>query len=201
MKAAQSNSRYKQANPLSDVSPYLKASKSIVTLGVSACLAFALSACSQEASTDETQAATNDTLQTIQPAESIRIAAAANLSDVLPEIIEGYKADRNLPDQKIEVTYASSGKLYSQITSGAPYDVFLAANQSYPAQLVDEMFKGETNRTPFTYTQGQLSVYSATKPLKGLNQTTLTDLFKSDDKIKISIAIPELAPQGWQWIF
>ena len=196
MKADQSNSRHKQTNPLSNVSPYLKASKSIVTLGVSACLAFALSACSKEASTDETQVVANDASQTTQPAENIRIAAAANLSDVLPEIIEGYKADRNLPNQKIEVTFASSGKLYSQITSGAPYDVFLAANQSYPAQLAEDMFKGEVSHTPFTYTQGQLSIYSATKPLKGLNQTTLTDLLKSDDKIKITIANPELAPYG-----
>lgn len=206
MKAEQSNSRHKPASHLSDLSPYLtasnlksssvKASKSIVTLAASACLALALSACSKETSTDETQAAANDTPQTTQPAENIRIAAAANLSDVLPEIIEGYKADRNVPDQEIEVTFASSGKLYSQITSGAPYDVFLAANQSYPAQLAEEMFKGKTNRTPFTYTQGQLSVYSTTKPVEGLNQTTLTDLFKSDDKAKITIANPELAPYG-----
>ena len=201
MQAEQSNNRHKPANHLSDVSPYLKASdlkvsKSIVTLGASACLALALSACSKEASTDETQAAANDAPQTTQPAENIRIAAAANLSDVFPEIIEGYKADRNLPDQEIEVTFASSGKLYSQITSGAPYDVFLAANQSYPAQLAEEMFKGEANRTPFTYTQGQLSIYSATKPVDGLNQTTLTDLFNSDDKTKITIANPDLAPYG-----
>ncbi len=188
----QSNAHYKTVNHLS----YLKVSKSIATLGASACLALALGACSKENSTTETEAVTNDSAQTTQPTESIRIAAAANLSDVLPEIIEGYKADRNLPDQEIEVTFASSGKLYSQITSGAPYDIFLAANQDFPAKLVDEMFKGDASRTPFTYTQGQLSVYSATKPVDGLNQTTLTDLFKSDDKIKITIANPELAPYG-----
>ena len=188
----QSNAHCKTVHHLS----YLKVSKSIATLGASACLALALGACSKESSTTETEAVTNDSAQTTQPTESIRIAAAANLSDVLPEIIEGYKADRNLPDQDIEVTFASSGKLYSQITSGAPYDIFLAANQDFPAKLVDEMFKGDASRTPFTYTQGQLSVYSATKPVDGLNQTTLTDLLKSDDKIKITIANPELAPYG-----
>ena len=177
----QSNAHCKTVHHLS----YLKVSKSIATLGASACLALALGACSKENSTTETEAVTNDSAQTTQPTESIRIAAAANLSDVLPEIIEGYK-----------VTFASSGKLYSQITSGAPYDIFLAANQDFPAKLVDEMFKGDASRTPFTYTQGQLSIYSATKPVDGLNQTTLTDLFKSDDKIKITIANPELAPYG-----
>ena len=192
MQSKQSNAHCKEVTHLS----YSKVSKSIATLGVSACLALTLGACSKENSTPETEAVTNDTAQTTQPTESIRIAAAANLSDVLPEIIEGYKADRNLPDQDIEVTFASSGKLYSQITSGAPYDIFLAANQDFPAKLVDEMFKSDASRTPFTYTQGQLSVYSATKPVDGLNQTTLTDLFKSDDKIKITIANPELAPYG-----
>ena len=196
MKAKPLNAHNKSVSHWSSFLPNGKVTKSIVTLGASACLAFALSACSKEASIDEAQVVTDDTVPTTQPTEAIRIAAAANLSDVLPEIIEGYKADRNLPDQEIEVTFASSGKLYSQITSGAPYDIFLAANQEFPAQLVDEMFKGDTSRTPFTYTQGQLSVYSATKSLAGLNQTTLTELFKSDDKSKITIANPELAPYG-----
>ena len=188
----QSNAHYKTSTHLY----YLKVLKSIATLGASACLALALNACNKENSTTETEAVTNDTVQTTQPTESIRIAAAANLSDVLPDIIEGYKADRNLPDQEIEVTFASSGKLYSQIISGAPYDIFLSANQDFPAQLLDEMFKGDTSHTPFTYTQGQLSIYSATKSVGGLNQTTLTDLLKREDKSKITIANPELAPYG-----
>ena len=188
----QSNAHYKTSTHLY----YLKVLKSIATLGASACLALALNACNKENSTTETEAVTNDTVQTTQPTESIRIAAAANLSDVLPDIIEGYKADRNLPDQEIEVTFASSGKLYSQIISGAPYDIFLSANQDFPAQLLDEMFKGDTSHTPFTYTQGQLSIYSATKSVGGLNQTTLTDLLKREDKSKITIANPELAHYG-----
>ena len=192
MQAKQSNEQHNSATNLS----YLKVRKSIVTLGASACLVLALSACSKETSSEETEAVTNDTPQTMQPTEAIRIAAAANLSDVLPEIIEGYKADRNLPNQEIEVTFASSGKLYSQITSGAPYDIFLAANQEFPAQLVDEMFKGDTSHKPFTYTQGQLSIYSATKPVDSLSQSTLTELLKNDDKTKITIANPELAPYG-----
>lgn len=151
-----------------------------------------LTACSKEKVTDLPAEIDNTTA----PKPILRIAAAANLSDVLPAMIEGYKADRNLPDQEIEVTFASSGKLYSQITSGAPYDIFLAANQAFPAQLVDEGLKDGTSRTPFTYTQGQLSLYSATKSLAELNQTTLTDLFKSDDKVKMTIANPELAPYG-----
>lgn len=184
-----------QHYPITNLS-YLKRSKSIAISVASACLALTLGACSQENSPNETASVAENAPQTTQPSDTIRIAAAANLSDVLPEIIEGYKKDKNLPDQEIEVTFASSGKLYSQITAGAPYDIFLAANQEFPAKLVDEMFKGDSSRTPFTYTQGQLSIYSATKTVDSLNQSTLTELLKRDDKTKITIANPELAPYG-----
>src|SRR5690606_41753963 len=43
---------------------------------------------------------------------------------------------------------------------------------------------------------GQLSIYSPTKPVDSLNQSTLTALLKRDDKTKITIANPELAPYG-----
>ena len=156
------------------------------------CLALMLTACTKEKGTDLPAEINNTT----EPSQILRIAAAANLSDVLPEIIEGYKTDKGLPNQEIEVTFASSGKLYSQIISGAPYDIFLAANQDFPAQLLNEVFKGDANHTPFTYTQGQLSIYSATKAVGVFDQNTLTELLNSNNKSKITIANPELAPYG-----
>lgn len=156
------------------------------------CLALMLTACTKEKGTDLPAEINNTT----EPSQILRIAAAANLSDVLPEVIEGYKTDKGLPNQEIEVTFASSGKLYSQIISGAPYDIFLAANQDFPAQLLNEVFKGDANHTPFTYTQGQLSIYSATKAVGVFDQNTLTELLNSNDKSKITIANPELAPYG-----
>lgn len=155
-------------------------------------LALMLTACTKEKGTDLPAEINN----TAEPSQILRIAAAANLSDVLPEIIEGYKTDKGLPNQEIEVTFASSGKLYSQIISGAPYDIFLAANQDFPAQLLNEVFKGDANHTPFTYTQGQLSIYSATKAVGVFDQNTLTELLNSNNKSKITIANPELAPYG-----
>ena len=156
------------------------------------CLALMLTACTKEKGTDLPAEINNTT----ESSQILRIAAAANLSDVLPEIIEGYKTDKGLPNQEIEVTFASSGKLYSQIISGAPYDIFLAANQDFPAQLLNEVFKGDANHTPFTYTQGQLSIYSATKAVGVFDQNTLTELLNNNDKSKITIANPELAPYG-----
>ncbi|MBZ1392326.1 molybdate ABC transporter substrate-binding protein [Psychrobacter pacificensis] len=161
----------------------------------SACLLLALSACTADNSTNaESATATSAEHQTL------RIAAAANLSDVLPNIIDSYQTDSNMSNQDdvdIEVTYASSGKLYAQIKAGAPYDIFLSANQEFPAKLSDD--KRDKSVQPFTYTRGQLALYSVTKPLNDFKPASLIDAFTSasfKDDSKISIANPELAPYG-----
>ena len=169
----------------------------IVTI-TSVCLALVLTACSKEQTTQPIQA---DTDNTTEQNQTLRIAAAANLSDVLPEIIAGYKMDKNLPAQEIEVSYASSGKLYAQITSGAPYDIFLSANQEFPAKLAKEKLDNansadEATHQPFTYTQGQLALYSVNKSLDGLNAASLNELLMNESDSKITIANPELAPYG-----
>lgn len=163
-----------------------------------ACVAFMLTACTKE---QNTTSVVSDTNNAIEQQETIRIAAAANLSDVLPEIIAGYKADKNLTNQEIEVTYASSGKLYAQITSGAPYDIFLAANQAFPDKLVKEksnsaLSSDKAMSQPFTYTQGQLALYSVNKSLDGFDPTSLNDLLTTRANIKVTIANPALAPYG-----
>ncbi|WP_201543620.1 molybdate ABC transporter substrate-binding protein [Psychrobacter immobilis] len=169
----------------------------IVTI-TSVCLALVLTACSKEQTTQPIQA---DTDNTTEQSQTLRIAAAANLSDVLPEIIAGYKMDKNLPAQEIEVSYASSGKLYAQITSGAPYDIFLSANQEFPAKLAKEKLDNansadEATHQPFTYTQGQLALYSVNKSLDGLSAASLNALLVNESDSKITIANPELAPYG-----
>ena len=169
----------------------------IITI-TSACLALMLTACSKEQTTQPIQSNANNSTKQNQ---TLRIAAAANLSDVLPEIIAGYKTDKSLPVQEIEVTYASSGKLYAQIISGAPYDIFLSANQEFPAKLAKEKLDNlksadKTTYQPFTYTQGQLALYSTTKSLQGLNPTALNELLTTGSDSKITIANPELAPYG-----
>ncbi|WP_296207465.1 molybdate ABC transporter substrate-binding protein [Psychrobacter sp. UBA3480] len=179
--------------------------KSLVAVCVSACLLLSLSACTQDKDANTTLAA-----DTTEPAQTLRIAAAANLSDVLPHIIDSYQADSSSSVQNvssisdIEVTYASSGKLYAQIKAGAPYDIFLSANQDFPAKLADENSADVTSKEhkltkPFTYTRGQLALYSVTKPLDDFTPTSLGDVFTSADftqDSKVAIANPDLAPYG-----
>lgn len=169
-------------------------------------LSLVLTSCAKENSIDGESVTANET----QSAETLRIAAAANLADVLPDIIAGYQADNRMTKQKIDVTYASSGKLYAQITAGAPYDIFLSADQAFPAKLVDADGIANPNATPkksqnesiykpFTYARGQLALYSVSQPFndnKGNASAVLTDLFTTNPNSKITIANPELAPYG-----
>lgn len=183
-------------------------------------MSLALSACApaeqadntdaaQSKTADDTQTTVNNATDTAKESKDndsaavtstantpIRIAAAANLSDVLPEIIDGYKADKNLPELSIEVTYGSSGKLYAQAVAGAPFDLFLSANQEFAQKLAIEMDTAKQGQQPFTYARGQLSLYSVTQPIKPLNEMTLTAVLKSQPNAKITIANPELAPYG-----
>lgn len=145
----------------------------------------ALQESTQDSATQDTQATKGN---------EIRIAAAANLSDVLPKIIDSYKADNQIPNQKIDVTFASSGKLVAQIEAGAPYDIFLSADQDFPAKLAGGMLKDKSQ--PFTYTQGQLTLYSTKHALTDFTPESLKNLVTKDSSNKFTIANPELAPYG-----
>lgn len=149
-----------------------------------------------------------------ESAQVLRIAAAANLAGVLPAVIEAYQAEdgqnkssQNTDNQKpkIEVTYASSGKLFAQINSGAPYDLFLSADQDFPAKYAQQQATAKvTVQAPFTYARGQLALYSSNQyisTIKTLDQASLQQLFitqptESNTAIKITLANPELAPYG-----
>jgi len=145
----------------------------------------ALQESNQDLATQDTQATKGN---------EIRIAAAANLSDVLPKIIDSYKADNQIPNQKIDVTFASSGKLVAQIEAGAPYDIFLSADQDFPAKLAGGLLKDKSQ--PFTYTQGQLTLYSTKHVLTDFTPESLKNLVTEDSGNKFTIANPELAPYG-----
>ncbi len=121
---------------------------------------------------------------------ALHIAAAANLSYVMPELVEAFRDEygryRHLD---IKVTKASSGSLAAQIRNTAPFDLFLAANTLYPQTLYDDSL---TALPPVIYAEG-IPVMVYRKDLdcrKGI--ACLTD----SSVRKIAIAQPELAPYG-----
>ena len=180
-----------------------------------------LASCSGNDNTTKTDTVsdTNANNSNSESDKVLRIAAAANLAGVLPVVIEGYQAevaynkhsqnkdyqDKSKSKPKIEVTYASSGKLFAQINSGAPYDLFLSADQTFPAKYAQKQANNKsTAQAPFTYARGQLALYSSNQDLssiKTLDKTSLQQLFIThsnaiSNTVKITLANPELAPYG-----
>ena len=67
-------------------------------------------------------------------ATPIRVAAASDLQMVLPRLIEQFTRKTG---RQVTPSFRRSGHLAEQIKGGAPFDVFLAANQSFVRDLAE----------------------------------------------------------------
>lgn len=119
--------------------------------------------------------------------EKITVAVAANFISAFKEIASDFEAKSGV---KVEATFSSTGSLYSQIKNGAPYDIFLSADEERPARLQKE---GLTEGT-FVYTRAQLILWSADKDF--CRAAKWQDALKNNKIKKISIANPLTAPYG-----
>lgn len=120
-------------------------------------------------------------------AQKVNVAAAANLRYVLEEIKTAYLKQN--PKAKINLTFGSSGTLVQQISNGASFDFFMAADNEYPLKLKD---KGLTVGPMTTYAYGKLALYSTTLEVDKLGLSVL----KNPTVKKIAVANPETAPYG-----
>ena len=116
----------------------------------------------------------------------IRIALAANLLPAFEKIQEEFEKDSG---QKIALSTASSGALYAQIQHGAPFDLFISANEIYPQKLHAD---GIGKQSPQILAYGQL-MFWASKPI---NTDSLAAHLMSEETHRIAIPDPELAPYG-----
>jgi molybdate transport system substrate-binding protein len=125
-------------------------------------------------------------------ANDLRIAAATNLRYVLPEIVQAFERQYGF---KVSVSYAASGTLTTQISHGAPFNIFLSANPDYIKRLQQ---KGFADEKAFTFAYGQLALFSAHHAMfdvvKGIASIE-TALDKQMLK-KVAIANPQHAPYG-----
>lgn len=115
-----------------------------------------------------------------------KIAVAANFTDAVKEIGTLFEKSTG---HKAVFSFGSTGQLYTQISQGAPFEVFLAADQARPKKAVDEGFA--VGDTLFTYATGKIVLISKDKDrVKG--EATLKD----GNFTKIAIANPATAPYG-----
>ena len=116
----------------------------------------------------------------------ILIAAASDLKFALDSMSTAFS--RNNPGS-IRITYGSSGKLFEQISNGAPFDIFFSADITYPAQLKE---KGLGDSEVYAYGVGRIVLWSKRiDPRDEKMEALLLPSIK-----KIAIANPEHAPYG-----
>ena len=119
-------------------------------------------------------------------AAEARIAVAANFADAAKEIGARFEeASRH----RALFSVGATGQLYAQITQGAPFDVFLAADQLRPRKAVAEDLAVPGSR--FTYARGRLVLYSReTERVSGKNSLLDSGFHR------LAVANPETAPYG-----
>jgi len=123
-------------------------------------------------------------------AQQATVAVAANMKDAFAEINTAFKAAGN-PD--IRIVYGSSGNFTAQIMNGAPFNLFISADEYFPIELYK---KGKAIDQGVVYAVGKLAIIS--KNSAGLSlRDSKSELMNAISKAnKIAIAKPELAPYG-----
>lgn len=120
-------------------------------------------------------------------AETVQVAVAANFTAPMQRIAADFEKDTG---HKAVLSFGATGKFYAQITNGAPFEVFLSADDETPARLEKELLIAPHSR--FTYAIGKLALWSAqegTVDAKG-------EILKTGDFKHLSLANPKTAPYG-----
>ena len=134
-----------------------------------------------------------------QAIENLRIAAFSNLRMVLPILVSDF--NHNYPNIKIQITFAPNAALYNTVNANPQnFDIYLSGNQTYPKQMLASV-KG-VKSAPFTYTRGQLVLYSHTYPMDISPTTTLDQLMLDNKPFSLAIANPKslaygMAAEAW----
>lgn len=131
--------------------------------------------------------------------EILHIAAFSNLRMVLPILVSDF--NHNYPNIKIQITFAPNAALYNTVNANPQnFDIYLSGNQTYPKQMLASV-KG-VKSSPFTYTRGQLVLYSHKYPMDISPTTTLDQLMLDNKSFSLAIANPEnlaygVAAEAW----
>lgn len=120
-------------------------------------------------------------------AGEVQVAVAANFAGPMARIGEGFTAATG---HTLKVSTGSTGKFYTQIVSGAPFEVLVAADDETPRKLIAEGHAVAGSN--FTYALGKLVLWSAQPGFVDEQGAVL-----GSDKVRhVAIANPKVAPYG-----
>jgi molybdate transport system substrate-binding protein len=121
-------------------------------------------------------------------AGEIQAAVASNFYSPFKKIARQFEKETG---HKVQIISGSTGKLYAQIMHGAPFELFLAADQRRPKLL--EKNGNAVSGTRFAYALGKITLWSANpNAISEDGESTL----KAKNFTHIAIANPKTAPYG-----
>ncbi|HEY4744572.1 MAG TPA: molybdate ABC transporter substrate-binding protein [Desulfuromonadaceae bacterium] len=120
-------------------------------------------------------------------AAEVNVAVAANFTAPMKQIAADFEKSTG---HKVVLSYGASGKFYSQIKNGAPFQLFLSADDEKPVQLEKDGLTVPGSR--FTYAIGTLVLWSAKQNYVDAKGEVLS----KGHFAKLAIANPKLAPYG-----
>lgn len=121
-------------------------------------------------------------------ADETLVAVATNFAEAMERLQAEFEKGSG---HELMMVSGSTGKLYAQITNGAPFDVFLAADRERP-RLIEEAGLGVAD-TRFTYAVGRLMLWSPAPD--GVDADGAATLRRGNYR-KLAMANPALAPYG-----
>jgi molybdate transport system substrate-binding protein len=121
----------------------------------------------------------------------VSIAAASDLKFALDDVLASFQKEHT--DIDARPTYGSSGNFFAQLSSRAPFDLYLSADVDYPRKLIEAGLAGKESE--FVYAIGQIVVWTRKdSPLDV--QGKGVEALRDERVRKIAIANPKHAPYG-----
>jgi molybdate transport system substrate-binding protein len=117
--------------------------------------------------------------------QRIKVAAAANLSRAFPAVAEAFTAETGVD---VVLTFGATAYLAHQIESGAPFDLYAAADTEHVDRLVLKGLIAPESRA--VYARGRLVLWAGDDQVTAIGDLT-------GERVRfVALAKPEIAPYG-----
>ena len=125
-------------------------------------------------------------------AQQVSAAVAANFASAFQQLKPAFEEEAG---HRLVTSFASSGTLYAQIFNGAPFDIFLSADNKRPLQLVADGLAIEDS--VFTYALGRLTLWSSNpESIDAQGKVLRAEGWDKKGIKRIALANPKAAPYG-----
>jgi len=122
-------------------------------------------------------------------AEDVRVAVAANFAECLQKLSLPFHESTG---HEVVAIVGSTGRHFAQISAGAPFDVFLAADQRHPRLLIEN--GNAVASSCFTYARGCLVLWIADG--FDIADRNIGTVLADPRFTRVAMANPRLAPYG-----